>query len=102
MLPEGGTPPVSRNASSLNRKDAISLQIVPDKANTIEKLSNGAILIRAENSKMLEEMIRQFAFVMDIKFQHIFKFYGSMGIYGDQLAQFGMNGKYIPERRYFE
>ncbi|MBE6378351.1 MAG: hypothetical protein E7051_05980 [Lentisphaerae bacterium] len=102
VLPEGGTPPVSRNDSSLNRKDAISLQIVPDKANTIEKLANGAILIRAKNTKTLEEMIRQFAFVMDIKFPHIFKFYGSMGIYGDQLAHFGMNGKYIPERRYFE
>ena len=102
VLPEGGVAPVSRNASSLNRKDAISLQIVPDKDNTIEKLANGAIMIRAKNAKMLEEMLRQFAFVMDIKFPHIFKFYGSMGIYGEQLAQFGMNGKYIPERKYFE
>ena len=102
VLPKGIHPPVSRNEISLKRKDVISLQIVPDKDNSIEKLANGGILIRAKDAKTLEEMVKQFAFVMDIRFPHIFKFYGSMGIYGDQLAQFGMNGKYIPERRYFE
>ncbi len=102
VLPQGIHPPVSRNASSLNRKDVISLQIAPEKVNTIEELSGGGILIRAKNSKTLEKMIRQFAFVMDIRFPYIFKFSGSMGIYSDQLNHFKMNGKFIPERRYFE
>lgn len=102
ILPEGTPPPVSRNANSLNRADVISLQIVPEAAAVIEQLPGGGILIRAKNSRQMEEMVRLFANVMDIRFPYIFKFSGSMGIYDEQLNFFRMNGKYIPERRYFE
>ena len=102
ILPSSAGPQVSRDDAALNRRDVISLQIVPGKPDTVESLPGGGILIRAKDAGTLEKMIRQFAGVMDLRFPYIFRFSGIMGLELEQLVHFKMIGKFIPERRYFE
>lgn len=101
FLPKAVAAPVTSNASSLERADAVAF-VSGSKVSRISRLPGGGIKLEAPDGDALEKLTCLLLDELDKRYPYVIPFRPVMGLKSEMIYSAKMAGKHIPLRNYFD